>query len=1001
MTMLTDGNTETEKQGNGTRDKNKGEDWKLATWNVRGLSGKEHEIWEECKKYKIDILGITETKKKGQGMVLLQDHSMLIHSGIAQNQRAKAGVGCLISKEWAQKVCRWEYVSERLLLVTIMVEQNKEIAILVAYGPNEDEKVDVKEKFWEEISNVKESVKNPIVIIGDLNGRVGKKDANTVDVIGTQGEDKRNDNGCRLIKFCIDNDMIIANTFFTHKEIHKITREIKSRREKSVIDYIITERPQRSMIKDVKVCRGAEVGSDHYMLVARIKKPRAHINLNKNKEKYHEKVKLYKLKDPEYANSYRNAVEHQIEQLPADTKQTNVEEMWQITKNIMMNAAKAVCGTAKINQRKKQTAWWSQELRMQIKRKKQKWNLYLHQKTQDAYQDYKRQREIVKKLVKEAKTKNWEEFGKKMEKNSKENQKLFYKVLKNLRGTKEGEIKQIKTKDGKLLTCEDEIIDRWREHFEELLNPADGGKKRTHSSTVAVPTENDHAYEEDIELQEVAEAIKIIKKGKSAGDDGVTSEMIKCLGEKGVQLLADVCKKAWTEKRVPCDWQVGVIVPIYKKGDRMNCQNYRGITLLSIAGKVYERIIEKRLRKYVESDIADSQSGFRKGHSIQDHIFTLKQMINKTLQKGTELYIAFIDLEKAFDSIGRWRIWECLQNRKIDTSLIEAIKSFYKNTKNYVRYKGTQSKEFITEDGLRQGAVLSPLLFILAMDEMIKLVKTQISAVTAGYLRLQPITVTECAFADDLTIFGMTELEIKRNLEKWSEVLKEYGMKMNIGKTKVMVISRKDKKVSVTCEGQAIEQVNTIKYLGVVIDNKGQCETETNERMAAAGKLYNTLSRSFISKKEVSKTTKTIVYKTLFRPVLTFGSESWVLNKRQKQRIQAMEMKYHRRTMGVTRMDRQRNDDIRKDLNVKPILETLEENQLKWFGHMVRMTDERQVKRIWEARIQTNRTRGRPRETWNEAVSKVIKKRGLTWREAMELAQNKKSWSKFVYKNEM
>jgi hypothetical protein len=140
------------------------------------------------------------------------------------------------------------------------------------------------------------------------------------------------------------------------------------------------------------------------------------------------------------------------------------------------------------------------------------------------------------------------------------------------------------------------------------------------------------------------------------------------------------------------------------------------------------------------------------------------------------------------------------------------------------------------------------------------------------------------------------------------------------------------------------------------------------------------------------------VHQTIFRPVLTFGSESWVMTKRQKKnRMQTIEMKYHRRALGVTKRDHKRNDDIREELGIESITTTIEKNQLKWYGHLIRMAGRRQVRRIWDARINPKRARERAPESWNGTVATVIERRGLKWREARKLAQDKRSWSGFVH----
>jgi hypothetical protein len=151
---------------------------------------------------------------------------------------------------------------------------------------------------------------------------------------------------------------------------------------------------------------------------------------------------------------------------------------------------------------------------------------------------------MVKNLVIEAKKKSWEDFGRKMEKNKNENQKLFYRVLKNLKTEKQEQpiINSIKTKEGEVLTEEHKIMERWKEHFEELLNPTKTNRESTGKTVKEgkknkTEINNERNRENEITLTEVQEAIKSIKNGKAAGHDGITPEMIKHLGGNGTQIL--------------------------------------------------------------------------------------------------------------------------------------------------------------------------------------------------------------------------------------------------------------------------------------------------------------------------------------------------------------------------------------------------------------------------------------------------------------------------------
>lgn len=222
-------------------------------------------------------------------------------------------------------------------------------------------------------------------------------------------------------------------------------------------------------------------------------------------------------------------------------------------------------------------------------------------------------------------------------------------------------------------------------------------------------------------MNETEEAIKQMKNGKAPGSDKITVEMIKYMGISGIRILNQIFNKAWVEEVIPTDWRIGVLVPIYKnKGCNKECKNYRGITLLSTVLKIYERILVKKLNPKIEPTLLDSQCGFRKGRSAQDHIFSIQEIINKTRDTKREAHLAFVDLETAFDKVQTRIIWESLHKRGVSSKLTSAIKSLYRNSENLVAYRSMKSESFPIHSGLRQGGVMSPTLFNIFMDELIR-----------------------------------------------------------------------------------------------------------------------------------------------------------------------------------------------------------------------------------------------------------------------------------------
>ena len=176
------------------------------------------------------------------------------------------------------------------------------------------------------------------------------------------------------------------------------------------------------------------------------------------------------------------------------------------------------------------------------------------------------------------------------------------------------------------------------------------------------------------------QAVKHIKSGKAAGVDEIRPELPKVLVGEGIDWLTRVFQVAWDSGEVPVDWQTGVIVPIFKKGDKTECHNYRGITLLSLPGKLYAKVLESKVRRIVEPRMAEEQCGFRPGRSTTDQVFTLHQVQEKAWEYAKQVFLAFVDLEKAYDRVSRNKMWEFLRKYGVEEELLRAIQALYQRS---------------------------------------------------------------------------------------------------------------------------------------------------------------------------------------------------------------------------------------------------------------------------------------------------------------------------------
>ena len=212
------------------------------------------------------------------------------------------------------------------------------------------------------------------------------------------------------------------------------------------------------------------------------------------------------------------------------------------------------------------------------------------------------------------------------------------------------------------------------------------------------------------------------------------------------------------------------------------------------------------------------------------------------------------------------------------------------------------------------------------------------------------------------------ETNLQEIINVWEEKLKEKGMQVNPNKSKVMHI-HKDKKDpnptshNFTMNGQMLEIVDQYKYLGTIFTQNGKINQEVKHRISQSSKIYYQINKTVISKKEVDTKTKLQVYNSIYQPTLLYGAESWPITRKIESQIVATEMRYLRKITNKTRKDRERNTNIREQLNIKPITQIIENKQLKWYGHIKRMEKQRIPRKVKETRMEEKRRRGRPRVT--------------------------------------
>ena len=253
--------------------------------------------------------------------------------------------------------------------------------------------------------------------------------------------------------------------------------------------------------------------------------------------------------------------------------------------------------------------------------------------------------------------------------------------------------------------------------------------------------------------------------------------------------------------------------------------------------------------------------------------------------------------------------------------------------------------------------------------------------------------ISRLLFADDLVMLSSTESGLQRALNSFADACNTAGMKISTAKTEVLHLSRNPDQCVLQVNGATLKQVEKFKYLGVAFTSDGRQDEELDIRIVKASAVMRALHFSAAIKRELSKKAKLSIFKAVFVPILTYGHESWVMTEKMRSQVQASEMRFLRKIEGVTLFNKVRSSEIRKSLSIESLLPQIERSQLRWFGHVSRMPQEKLPKQAVHAKENGGRPVGRPRIRWTDYIEDLEWNHlGLRPSEMMEVMEDREVW---------
>ena len=1002
---------------------------RVASWNVRTLLDNDQNndrprrrtalVAYELNRYNVDIAALSETRFAETGSLTEEGEKYTFFwSGRRQGEPRMHGVGFAVKMKIANSLSEAPHaVSERIMTLRLPLAHGRHATIISAYAPTlVGDDLD-KDAFYEDLNAAICSVSptDELVLLGDFNARVGTNAEAWPGVLGRHGVGKMNDNGLRLLSLCAEHSLVITNTIFQLKNKYKTTWMHPRSKHWHLIDYTIVRQRSRNSVKITRAMRGAECWTDHRMVLSKLTltvRPPVRRGPSTGR---HLNCSLL-LKSAEMRATYQAEMERQLAVATLDENNNqDLDAKWKNLSTTVHKSAEATVGYRQKNNRD-----WFDESRKDISDllsvKNAAHDACLRAPgSLDKRTRWQTLRGAAQTELRHIEDAWWSERAREIQAFADANDiQSFYAAIKQVHGPTNRSLVPVKASDGTLLRSKQDIMERWAEHFRALLNTERPADENVLQRLPAFPEA------EDLSLpptrMEFDQAVLSLKNGTAPGPDGIPAEAIKYGGAALLNEIFLLVLQVWENEVVPTAWKNSKIITIYKrKGEKSDCENSRGISLLSHAGKILTRILLGRLVTHVsERILPETQCGFRAGRGTVDMMFVARQMQEKCREQNRDLYLAFVDLAKAFDTVNRNLLWQILKRYGCPEKFIAVLRQFYDDTESRVAVGGDESSSFPVTMGVKQGCVIAPVLFNLYVMGVTSVLQQTINDALVPKLRFrydrsvfdlkklkartrcQQSSFMELQYADDCALIAHNADDLQQMLDVVSSAYEKFGLSVSCTKTEILFQPREGNMLPaphLSVGDNRLKTVEHFKYLGGFLSNNCTLDYELNYRLNQANISYGRLRARVLENHGISLRTKVRVYRAVCMSALLYGSETWVLYRSQIKRLEAFHIRSLQRIMGITWRDRIPHTIILERANISSVEAMLFQRRLRWTGHVWRMGDHRLPKAVLYGELaEGNRKQGGPKKRFKDQLKATLKNCSMDPRQLEIVAAERSEW---------
>ena len=419
-------------------------------------------------------------------------------------------------------------------------------------------------------------------------------------------------------------------------------------------------------------------------------------------------------------------------------------------------------------------------------------------------------------------------------------------------------------------------------------------------------------------------------------------------------------------------------------------------------GKAFARVLLIILQKLASRVYPESQCGFRAGRCTVGIIFSVRQLQTNCREQGMSLYVAFIDLNKAFDLVRRKGLFRLLEKIGCPPKLRSMVVSFHENMKGTVVYDGSSLERFPVCSGVKQGCVLAPTLFGIFFSLLLSYAfdsssdgidlhtRSDGKLFNLAHLRAKTkvtdVYVREMLFVDDATLTAHSGEALQRLVNRFAHACREFEPTISLKKTNI--IARDASQVpSVKINDYTLEVVEDLTYLGSNISNNVSLDTEINRRIGKAVCTIAKLTKRVWENKMLSENTKMRIYQAYVLSTLLYCSESWTTYMCQERRLNTFHMRCLKRILGIIWQDRIPYSDILDRDRIRSMYLLLSQRRLRW------LEDGRLPKDILYGQLTSGaRPVGRPALRFKDACNRDMKACDINPKGWEAVAEDRTAW---------